>query len=157
MSVTTNFGTWCNATQSELTVESDVANYVSGGPSEWLDRVNEFIGPHYPEDREFNGYSEDEYGGLGLGAIISSIDLAAVVERHEPDLINQDATLSVGRLWHALTIGGTTVELPVRANEVVPTALLMEIADQALTEAGWEHTATWTTVDGAPTAPVTLA
>lgn len=186
MSTTTSpYGTWTNhGDRTNTSVEATVTDAVSGGPSEWLDRINtegyfdgmvaayrnainaalpgdvalcgdDFIGPWQPEDGEFDGYPKDEYGGLDIAAIISGIDLAPIVERHDPDLINQDGTLGLGPTWHTLTIGhDTVIDLPVRANEVIPAALLHTVADQALTEAGWEHTGPWSP---AGTAPLTLA
>ncbi|WP_160051309.1 hypothetical protein [Nocardiopsis sp. FR26] len=186
MTTTTSFGTWNNhGDRTQLTVEATVAAYISGGSSEWLERVNEeghfnamvdayrdainaalpdgvtlngneFYGPYYAENHGWDEDLNDELGQLNITAIIETIDLAAIVERHDPDLINQDATLDLGAQWHTLTIGDDIViDLPVRVNEVIPAALLREIADLALTDAGWERTGPWGTPAVALHTPVT--
>lgn len=187
MTVTTDYGTWYNHTHSELTVETDVANYVGGGDPEWVTQVteggylddmvaafraqinaalpssvslcgNDFYGPYYAENCDFDGCPTDEHGSLDITAIINDIDLAPIVERYDPDLVNQDATLTVGTSgWHTLTIGDTTVDLPVRANEVIPAPQLHQLAVQALTEHEWEPTGAWERTPAGFTAPATRA
>ncbi|MFE7462438.1 hypothetical protein ACWFMI_24615 [Nocardiopsis terrae] len=185
MTATTDFGTWYNHAQNELTIESDIANYISGGDLDWvshvmdegyLDRMaetfraqinaalpdsvslcgNDFYGPYYAADRNFDGYPTNEHGDLDITAIIRGIDLAPIVERHDPDLANQDATLSVGTNgWHTLTTGDTTVDLPVRSNEAIPAPLLHQLAVQALAENEWEPTSVWERTPIGFTVPVT--
>lgn len=111
---TTSYGTWCNQVSPYSTSpDADVVDYIGGGDSDWLELVeksgaleemqsdyraainealppsislcgDEFIGPAYPEDGEFDGYPIDEYGGLDLKALLEDIDLADIVDRNDP-------------------------------------------------------------------------
>lgn len=111
---TTGYGTWCNSVhQYSTSPDADVLDYINGGDSDWRDLLeksgalekiqieyrkaidevlppsislcgDEFIGPAYPEDDEFDGYPADEYGGLDLKAMIEDIDLEPIVERNDP-------------------------------------------------------------------------
>jgi hypothetical protein len=115
MSVTTPYGTWNNhGDRYELTVGASVANAISGGDSDWTTRVmdgghfdsmvsdyrdainsalpdsvslcgDEFIGPYRPDEDEWAGYPTDEYNSLDIHAIVESVDLNKIVERHDPD------------------------------------------------------------------------
>ncbi|MEU3020203.1 hypothetical protein ABZ635_22730 [Nocardiopsis sp. NPDC007018] len=107
MATTTSFGSWYNHTGSNLTVEADVADYVGGGPSEWVERIqadgsfeamvdayraavndalpasvslagDEFYGPYYTEDQDWDGE-------LDIAEIIQNIDLGEIVDKHDPD------------------------------------------------------------------------
>lgn len=115
MATTTDYGTWNNhGDRSALTVEATVTGYISGGDSDWLERVektgalenmvaayraainaalpdgvtlagNDFYGPYYDADKDFDGYPTDEDGALDITAIIADVDLAAIVDEHDPD------------------------------------------------------------------------
>lgn len=116
MTTTTSYGTWTNRVNTYSTgPDADVVNYISGGDSDWRERVQtsgalaamqrdyraaieaalppsvslcgeEFIGPAYPEPGEFDGYPTNEHGDLDIRAMVEEIDLGEIVERHDPDL-----------------------------------------------------------------------
>jgi hypothetical protein len=112
---TTSYGTWCNRVAPYSTSpDSDVVDYIGGGDRDWQELLDksgaleqiqieyreainaalppsislcgdEFIGPAYPDDGEFDGYPTDEYGDeLDFKAMVEDIDLAAILERNEP-------------------------------------------------------------------------
>jgi hypothetical protein len=111
---TTSYGTWCNRVAPYSTSpDTDVIDYISGGDRDWLERVetsgaleamqaafraainaalpgsislcgDEFIGPAYPDENEFDGYPADEDGALDYKAIVESIDLAGIIDAHAP-------------------------------------------------------------------------
>ncbi|MFD4547235.1 hypothetical protein [Streptomyces sp. NPDC058466] len=111
---TTSYGTWCNQVSPYSTSpDVDVLDYINGGDNDWqtlldesgaLERIqseyrdainealppsislcgDEFIGPAYPEDDEFDGYPTDDYGSLDLKALLEDIDLGPIVERNDP-------------------------------------------------------------------------
>lgn len=114
MTTTTSYGTWYNHTGSNVTVEADVADYVGGGDREWRERIeadgsfdamvddyrqavndalpagvslagNDFYGPYYDADKDFDGYPTDEDGRLDIAAIIADINLGEIVEKNDPD------------------------------------------------------------------------
>lgn len=108
MTTTTGYGTWVNhGDTSNSSVEGTIADYMSGGDREWRERMeaagaceaiaadyraavngalpagvslagNEFYGPYHDEDCDWDGE-------LGIAGIIESIDLGAIVERHDVD------------------------------------------------------------------------
>lgn len=110
MSTTTTYGSWNNHGDSyALTVEATVENSLNGAPFEWVERLtesgalativseyrdeieaalppsvslcgNEFIGPACVKDRDWEG-------DLDISGRIEEIDLFAIVERHDPDLV----------------------------------------------------------------------
>lgn len=112
--VTTGYGTWCNqVNQHSTSPDADVLDYINGGDSSWQElleksgaladiqaayreKINEalppsvslcgdeFIGPHQPEDDEFDGYPTDKHGSLDIAACIEDIDLAPIVEYYDP-------------------------------------------------------------------------
>ncbi|MFB7672963.1 hypothetical protein ACFC26_16295 [Kitasatospora purpeofusca] len=113
MATTTSYGTWYNHTKSNLSPEGDILDFINGGDSDWRERVetsgafermasdyrdavqaglpdgvyltgDEFIGPAYKDDQDFDGYL-DEDGDLDISTIIEGVDLAAIVERWDPD------------------------------------------------------------------------
>lgn len=109
MVTTTGYGTWNNhGDRSNLTVEATIADFINGGDDDWRERIetsgafekmaadyraeinealpdgvslcgNEFIGPYYAADCDWDG-------DLDISGIIGSVDLGAIVERHDPDL-----------------------------------------------------------------------
>lgn len=111
---TTSYGTWCNRVNKYSTSpDADVLDYINGGDNAWQERLeasgaleliqdeyreainaalpdsvslcgDEFIGPAYPEDDEFDGYPTDEYGVLDFEALFEDINLEPIVERNEP-------------------------------------------------------------------------
>lgn len=113
----TTYGFWNNhGDHYETTVSASVGNMLSGGHPDWVTRVidtgafdkmvrdyrdaienalppsvslcgEEFIGPHRPEEDEWADYPVNEDGNLDIHAIVESIDLDAIVERHDPDLV----------------------------------------------------------------------
>jgi hypothetical protein len=115
MTTTTEYGTWNNhGDRTAHTVEDTVTGYISGGDSEWLERIqadgsfeamvagyreaindalpdgvslngNEFYGPYYDADQDWDGYPTNESGGLDIAAIIAEIDLGSIVDEHDPD------------------------------------------------------------------------
>ncbi|MFI5814937.1 hypothetical protein ACIA7S_28760 [Streptomyces sp. NPDC051643] len=115
MTTTTSYGTWGNRVAAlSDSPDADVNDYVGTGAPEWrealeasgaLDQIKsdyraainaalpadislcgkEFIGPTQPEAGEFDGYPRDENGFLDFAAMVEDIDLAAIVDRHDPD------------------------------------------------------------------------
>jgi hypothetical protein len=114
MTTTTDYGTWYNHTHHNTNPESDIVDFINGGGSDWCERVestgafdlmahayrdaiqaalppgvhltgDQFIGPAYDDDKDFDGYPENEDGDLDINAIIEGIDLAEIVERYDPD------------------------------------------------------------------------
>lgn len=111
MTTNTSFGTWVNhGDNHNVTVEATIADYLSGGDTDWRERVentgafdrmatdyrdainkalpasvslcgNEFYGPYYEADYDWTGE-------LDIAEIIEGVDLGAIVERHDPDLQN---------------------------------------------------------------------
>lgn len=111
---TTSYGTWCNRVAPYSTSpDADVVDYIGGGDSDWLERVeksgalermqadyraainaalpdsvslcgDEFIGPAYPDDDEWEGYPVDEDGALDIKACVEDIDLEPIVEANDP-------------------------------------------------------------------------
>jgi hypothetical protein len=114
MPTTTSYGTWYNVTSHNLTPGADLLDAINGGDSDWQERMaksgalerietewrqaiesalpigvslcgEEFIGPAYEADRDFEGFPIDEDGRLDLTAIVESIDLMAIVEKRDVD------------------------------------------------------------------------
>jgi hypothetical protein len=114
MTTTTDYGTWYNHTHSNSNPEGDILDFINGGGSDWCERVDttgafdlmarayrdaiqaalppgvhltgdQFIGPAYDDDKDFDGYPENEDGDLDINAIVESVDLAEIVERYDPD------------------------------------------------------------------------
>ena len=111
---TTTYGTWCNRVALySLSPDSDLVDYIGGGDSDWLERVeksgaldemktayraainaalpagvslcgDEFIGPAYPDSDEWEGYPTDEDGNLDIAACVEDIDLQPIVEANDP-------------------------------------------------------------------------
>jgi hypothetical protein len=111
---TTSYGTWCNRVNTYSTSpDADVDDFVGGGDSAWLERIeksgaldemkadyraaieaalpdsislcgDEFIGPAYPDDDEFDDYPTDNYGVLDFKAIVDEISLEEIVEANDP-------------------------------------------------------------------------
>ncbi|MFE3381341.1 hypothetical protein [Streptomyces anulatus] len=111
---TTSYGTWCNRVNTYSTSpDADILDYINGGDSDWQKRLDdsgaleliqaayreainaalpdsislcgdEFIGPAYPEDGEFDEYPTDEHGSLDFKALFEDIDLEPIVDRYEP-------------------------------------------------------------------------
>lgn len=115
---TTSYGTWCNQVSPYSTSpDSDVLDYINGGDSDWQQLLDasgaleaiqseyraaidaalppsvslcgdEFIGPAYPDDDEWDGYPVDDMGGLDIKACVEDIDLQPIVERN--DIVTQE-------------------------------------------------------------------
>lgn len=111
---TTSYGTWCNrVSPCSTSPDSDLDDYVGGGDSDWVERLeksgaleemrsdyraainaalpdsvslcgDEFIGPAYPDDDEWEGYPTHEDGGLDIAACLEDIDLEPIVEANDP-------------------------------------------------------------------------
>ncbi|MFI0156196.1 hypothetical protein [Streptomyces lydicus] len=111
---TTDYGTWCNqVNQYSSSPDSDVLDYINGGDASWRelletsgalaqiqseyrDAINaalpanvalcgdDFIGPAYPEDDEFDDYPTDSSGELDIAAIVENVNLDEIVERNVP-------------------------------------------------------------------------
>ncbi|WP_258047454.1 hypothetical protein [Streptomyces sp. SM13] len=111
MSVTTPYGTWYNKA-GELTVGNSVLGAVGDFEDEFdMDAIEsdyrdaieealpdgvflsgqEFTGPYYEADQDFDGYPQDDNGQLDIPAIIASVDLMAIVQKHELWTIDQVA------------------------------------------------------------------
>lgn len=105
---TTSYGTWYQHFGS-LGPQYDVDNYISGGDADWRERCestgalaamvadyreaveallpkgvslvgDEFIGPYYADD------TREQWQDLNLRELAEErIDMAAIVERHDPD------------------------------------------------------------------------
>lgn len=114
MTTTTSYGTWSSRVNTYETGPAQVIdNYINGGDDAWRELLmtsgalaeierdyrnaidtalpadislcgDEFIGPAYPEDGEFDGYPVDDNGDLDFADIIESIDLAEIIEANEP-------------------------------------------------------------------------
>lgn len=114
MTTTTVYGTWTNRINTySAGPDADVLDYINGGDADWRDLLEksgaleeierayraaiesalppkvslcgeEFIGPAYPEDGDFDGFPVGEDGALDIAACIEGIDLAAIIERHDP-------------------------------------------------------------------------
>lgn len=115
MTPTTEYGTWNNyGDKGNETVEASIIDAINGGEADWCERVettgalgrmaaayrsaindalpegvvlfgNEFIGPYAPAAGQFDGYPADEDGDLDIHAIVEGIDLASIIEQHDPD------------------------------------------------------------------------
>lgn len=128
MTTTTSYGTWYNHTES-ISVENSIVDYCSGADSDWREAMeaagaferiaqayrnavndalppgvslsgDEFYGPYYPEDCDFNGYPLRDEGfdipstvaaALDIAEIIAEIDLAEIVERYDIPALVEDA------------------------------------------------------------------
>lgn len=106
MITTTDYGTWTNAVDRfSPTLESSLSAGFSGseGPdgfeveaiaSDYRDAINaalpdsvtlsgdQFYGPYYPEDQNFEGYATDQNGDLDIKAIVEGVNLNAIVEKY---------------------------------------------------------------------------
>lgn len=137
MTTTTDYGSWYNHTGHGPTPESDIADFINGGGTEWCERVeecgafdlmatdyrnavqaalprsvtltgDEFIGPAYEEDRDWDGE-------LDIQAVIESIDLSPIVERWDPDaewttttVADRIGATSTGSARKTLSLWGVT-------------------------------------------------
>ena len=103
--ITTSYGTWNNRVDGDaLTVEQTVAETLGDYADEYdIDAIaadyraainealpegvalagDEFIGPYYAEDATWGPELEDEDGRLDIKAIVDSVDLWAIVAKHE--------------------------------------------------------------------------
>jgi hypothetical protein len=123
---TTSYGTWCNrVNQYSTSPDADIEDYVGGGDSEWVERLeksgaleeikadfraainaalpdsvslcgDEFIGPAYPEDDEFDGYPVDEHDVLDFKAIVDAISLEEIVEVNDPVTLEEIGRWEIG-------------------------------------------------------------
>lgn len=110
----TSYGTWNNhvdkyATGLEHSVMEAFGSYGADGydfdaiVDDYRNEINaalpdsvalsgdQFIGPAHTEDDAFEGYPLSEYGTLDITAIVESIDLQAIMDRHEQLTIDQVA------------------------------------------------------------------
>lgn len=101
---TTTYGTWGNVHGGCLTIRDEIDEALDDcaddyAPSDEIalayenavnqalpDGVNligdEFYGPAYPEPGEFDGYPTDEDGELDLAAIVQSVNVWEIIEKH---------------------------------------------------------------------------
>jgi len=110
MTTTTSYGTWNNhGDRWHSTVEDTVSNTLDGGAPEWRERMHSSgafaqicseyraqIEEALPPDvslcgNEFYGPSDDTEksweGELDISSLIEDIDLEAIVEKHNIDLV----------------------------------------------------------------------
>lgn len=102
---TSSYGTWNNRVRDmELTVEQSIAVALGDYTADYdLDALaaayrnainealpegmslngNEFYGPYYAADANFDGYPHDEDGRLDIKAIVDSVDFWALAAEHE--------------------------------------------------------------------------
>lgn len=110
-----SYGSWNNhGDPCKATVGASIQAAVSGADTDWHERMqttgafedieadyrdainealpssvalcgDEFIGPYDPHEDEFDGYARDHCGSLDIPAIVTSIDLSTIVERHDVD------------------------------------------------------------------------
>ncbi|PBC71597.1 hypothetical protein BX265_6207 [Streptomyces sp. TLI_235] len=109
MTTTTSYGSWLNHQQHTLTVEQAIADAISGGDSDWLERMDtsgacdniaseyraaiqaalpdglwltgdEFIGLHHSDPSYTDTLAE-----FDIAAAIEAVDLNAIVERWDVD------------------------------------------------------------------------
>ena len=102
---TTDYGTWCTqvepySTSLEQTVAEALGDYVDDYDldaiaNDYSRAINEalpphmaltgdqFIGPAYEKDQEFDGYPTDEDGNLDIKAVVEGIDFWEIAARHE--------------------------------------------------------------------------
>lgn len=101
---TTSYGTWANVYGGPLTIRDEIDEALDDVPDEYApsdeialayeNAVNqalppgvilvgdEFYGPAYPDEGEFDRYPCDEDGALDLAAIVQSINVWEIIERH---------------------------------------------------------------------------
>ncbi|MEU3656454.1 hypothetical protein AB0E67_27335 [Streptomyces sp. NPDC032161] len=114
MTTTTSYGTWTNRINTySAGPDADVLDFVNGGDADWRELLEksgalaeitkayrdaieealparvflcgeEFIGPAYPDDDEFDGYPVDENGRLDIAACVEGINLGEIVEWYDP-------------------------------------------------------------------------
>jgi hypothetical protein len=116
---TTTYGTWSNraddlSTSVEHTVYECLGDYASDYDpeaiaAEYRAAINdalppsvslcgdEFIGPYYAADCNFDGYPLDEFGALDITTIVEQADLWAIIARHGAPADAQPATTTGGR------------------------------------------------------------
>ena len=102
---TTEYGTWYNFTGHNTTVEADVATFVAAYDDEWRNRLvisgrfseivkayREAINGALPEGVYLAGNviygpvrDANKYSRQYIAEIIDSVDLAAIVEKYDPD------------------------------------------------------------------------
>jgi len=105
MIVTTSYGTWANrvdprALTVEQTIYETLGDYagdydIDAIAADYRDAINEalpegvalagneFIGPYYAEDATWGPELKDKDGRLDIKAIVDSVDLWAIVAKHE--------------------------------------------------------------------------
>lgn len=106
MTTTTSYGTWVTrvdqyALNLETTVLKALGSY--GGDDYDIEAINiayhhainaalpdgvslagdEFIGPAYAADHDFDGYPTDDDGNLDIGTIVEGVELWPIIEQHE--------------------------------------------------------------------------
>lgn len=83
-SVTEGFGSWGADGFDFKAICADYRQAINEAlPDSVTLAGDEFYGPYTPADGEFDGYPIEEDGRLDIKAIVDSIDLAAIVERHD--------------------------------------------------------------------------
>lgn len=112
MTAITSYGSWNNNVSEHSTgPEQDIRDLIGGGDPDWVEKFpvdaaveeyrdainaklpsgvtltgDEFIGPYYDADRTWDpSLNSPETGALDIKTIVESVDLAAIVERHDPD------------------------------------------------------------------------
>ncbi|WP_331726272.1 hypothetical protein [Streptomyces sp. NBC_00470] len=120
---TTDYGTWCNqVNEFSTSPDADVLDNISGGDYEWQRLLeasgalatmqseyreaieaalppsvslcsDEFVGPAYPDDDEWDGYPVDSMGTVDIKACVLRVNLQSIIEAN--DIITQE---QIGRV-----------------------------------------------------------
>lgn len=104
MTTTTSYGTWANHGGGGLTVADSITEALGEFAGdydteaievEYREAINEalpdgvtldgdeFYGPYYEADQDFDGYPLDDFGGLDIKTIVEFTDFWAITERHD--------------------------------------------------------------------------
>ena len=105
MTTTTSYGTWCNQVDAyslsvEQTVTESLGDYTNdydldGLTAAYRAAVNEalpdsvslcgdeFIGPYYAKDQDFDGYPTTDDGALDIKTIVDGIDFWKLAEQSD--------------------------------------------------------------------------
>lgn len=114
---------WITALKNSGALEDIIAEYREAindalPPGVTLTGSSEFIGPFEHAPDAWAGYPVTDTGDLDIGAIVRSVDLSAIVERHDPDKQGTAYTYAIetsadGEAWSVeLIADAQTTESP---------------------------------------------